>query len=141
MAHGIGKVGKDNHHVFVCLMYLFVYVLEVVQLIFGFLDQGSTIFHLHLYLIDSIHGFNGHFVMFCGLNHQIKNICSFAFDSCAFRCSWNNWMLCMCRQRDNRCYWGVRKIHENRTSLKTTKEIIKVHEIYVWLMLGIGLLF
>jgi len=47
----------------------------------------------------------------------------------------------MCRQGDDRCCLGVGKIHGNMTSLKTTKEIIKVHEIYLWLMLGIGLLF
>jgi hypothetical protein len=87
MAHGIGKVGEDNHHVFICL---FVFVLEVVQLIFNcvFLDQGTMLLNLHLCLIDSIHGFNEHvIVLVCGLNHRRKNICSFALDSYVFRCS------------------------------------------------------
>jgi hypothetical protein len=77
MAHGIGKVGEDNHHVFICLMYLFVFEREVVQLIVNgvFLDQGMTLLNLYLCLIGSIHGFNKHFVVLvCGLNHQGKNI-------------------------------------------------------------------
>lgn len=72
MAHGIGKVGEDNHHVFICFLYLFVFALEVVQLIHNgvFLDQGTMFFNLHLCLIDSIHGFNEHFgVLVYGLNH------------------------------------------------------------------------
>jgi hypothetical protein len=72
MAHGIGKVGKDNHHVFIYLLYLFVFALELVQLIINgvFLDQGTTLPNLHLCLIDLIHGFNEHFVVLvCGLNH------------------------------------------------------------------------
>jgi hypothetical protein len=144
MAHGIGKVGEDNHHVFICLLYLFVFALEVGQLIFNgvFLDQGTTLLNFHLCLIDSIHGFNGHFaILVCGLNHQGKNICSFALDSYVSRCSYNSWVLCTCNQRNNKCCLGVGKIHENMASLKTTKEIIKVHEIYLWLFLGIGLLF
>jgi len=75
MAHGIGKVGEDNHHVFICILYLFVFALEVVQLILNgvFLDQGTTFFNFHLCLIDSIHGFNEHFgVLVCGLNHRGK---------------------------------------------------------------------
>jgi hypothetical protein len=72
MAHGIGKVGKGNHHVFIYLLYLFVFALELVQLIINgvFLDQGTTLPNLHLCLIDLIHGFNEHFVVLvCGLNH------------------------------------------------------------------------
>jgi hypothetical protein len=47
MAHGIGKVGEDNHHVFICLLYLFVFALEVARLIFNgvFLDQGMMLFN------------------------------------------------------------------------------------------------
>jgi len=30
MAHFIGKVGEENHHVFACLVYFFVSTLEVV---------------------------------------------------------------------------------------------------------------
>ncbi len=51
MANGIGKIGEDNNHVFICLLYLFVFALEVLQLIFNgvFLDQGTTLFNLHMF--------------------------------------------------------------------------------------------
>lgn len=58
MAHCIGKVGEDSHHVFACLVYFFVSTLEVVQFIIGgvFLDQGMVLPNLQLCLGDFVHG-------------------------------------------------------------------------------------
>jgi hypothetical protein len=101
-----------------------------------FLDQGTTLFNLRLCLVDYVHGSNNNFsILVCGLNHWWKYVGLFAFYSCASKCSWSSWMMCMCKHKYNWCYLNVWHIHEKKApNLRTTKEIIKVHEIYLWLL-------
>jgi hypothetical protein len=119
----------------------FVSTIEVIQLIISnvFLDQGTTLFNLQLCLVDYVDGSNNNFaILVCGLNHRWKYLGLFIFYSCASKCnwsSWSSWMMCMCKHRYNWCYQNVKHIHEKRApNLRTTKEIIKVDESYLWLL-------
>lgn len=64
MAHCSVKGGEDNYHVFACFVYLFVFVLEVVKLIFHspFMNQGTSLFNLQLHKIKSILSFNNNLI-------------------------------------------------------------------------------
>jgi hypothetical protein len=60
MAHCSVKGGEDGYHIFACFVYLFVFVLEVVLLIFHipFMNQDASLFNLQLHKIKSILSFN-----------------------------------------------------------------------------------
>lgn len=131
MAHCSVKGGEDGYHIFACFVYLFVFVLEVVLLIFHspFMNQDASLFNLQLHKIKSILIFNinlvGLFValitdenMFVCLHltHVFPNAIG-VVGHCACRCNLIVW-----------------QIHKKKASLKTIMEIFKDHNIYPWLL-------
>jgi len=64
IAHCSVKGGEYGYHVFACFVYLFVFVLEVVSLIFHspFMNQDASLFNFQLHKIKPILNFNNNLV-------------------------------------------------------------------------------